>query len=65
MLADKLTELSRIELNNLNSTARPYDQQAVSPLDLAASLLSLLALPIYMFVVVNFNALAQASDIRI
>ena len=25
MLADKPTELSRIKLKNLNSTARPYD----------------------------------------
>ena len=50
---------------NFNSTARPYDQQAFSPLDLTASWLSHLALAIYMFVVVNFNALAQASDIRI
>ena len=36
MYADKLTELSRIKLKNLNSTARPYDQQAFSPLDLTA-----------------------------
>ena len=43
---------------NLNTTARPYDQQAFSPLDLTASWLSHLALAIYMFVVVNFNALA-------
>ena len=54
MLADKPTELSRIKLKNLNSTARPYDQQAFSPLDLTASWLSHLALAIYMFVVVNF-----------
>ena len=66
MPADKPTELSRIKLKNLNSTARPYDQQAFSPLDLTASWLSHLALAIYMFVVVvNFDALAQASDIRI
>ena len=63
--ADKRTELSRIKLKNLNSTARPYDQQAFSPLDLTASWLSQLVLAIYMFVVVNFDALAQASDIRI
>ena len=50
---------------NLNSTARPYDQQAFSPLDLTASWLSHLALAIYMSIVVNFDALAQASDIRI
>ena len=53
------------QAKNLNSTARPYDQQAFSPLDLTANWLSHLALAIYMFVVVNFDALAQASDIRI
>ena len=50
---------------NLNSTARPYDQRAFSPLDPTVSWLSHLALAIYMFVVVNFDALAQASDIQI
>ena len=50
---------------NLNSTARPCDQQAFSPLDLTSSWLSHLALAIYIFAVVNFDALAQASDIRI
>ena len=64
MPADKPTELSRIKLKNLNSTARPYDQQAFRPLDLTANWLSHLALAIYMFVV-DFDALAQASDIRI
>ena len=63
--ADKPTELSRIKLKNLKSTACPYDQQAFSPLDLPASWLSHLALAIYMFDVVNYDALAQASDIRI
>ena len=53
------------QAKNLNSTARPYDQQAFSPLDLTASWLSHPALAIYMFAVVNFDALAQASDIRI
>ena len=53
------------QAKNLNSTARTYDQQAFSPLDLTASWLWHLALAIYMFVVVNFDALAQASDIRI
>ena len=51
------------QAKNLNSTAPPYDQQAFSPLDLTASWLSHLALAIYIFVVVNFDALAQASDI--
>ena len=53
------------QAKNLNSTARPYDQQALSPLDLSASWLSHLALAIYIFVVVNFDAVAQASDNRI
>ena len=53
------------QAKNLNSTARPYDQRAFSPLDPAVSWLSHLALAIYIFVVVNFDALAQASDIRI
>ena len=53
------------QAKNLNSTARPYDQQTFSSLDLTASWLSHLPLAIYMFVVVNFDALAHASDIRI
>ena len=53
------------QAKNLNSTARPYDQQAFSPLDPTVSWLSHLALAIYIFVVVNFDALAQASDIQI
>ena len=65
MLTDKQTELSKIKPKNLNSTARPNDQQAFSPVDLTASWLSHLALAIYMFVVVNFDALAQASDSKI
>ena len=52
------------QAKNLNSTARPYDQRAFSPLDPTASRLSHLALAIYIFVVVNFDALAQASDIQ-
>ena len=50
---------------NVNSTARPYDQQAFSPLDPTAIWHSHLALAIYIFVVLNFDALAQASDFRI
>ena len=65
MAADKLIELSRIKLKNLDSTARPYDQQAFSPLDLTSNWLLHLAVALYMFVVVNFDALAQASDIQI
>ena len=65
MPADKPTELSRNKLKNLNSTARPYDQQAFSPPDPTAIWHSHLARAIYIFVVVNFDALAQASDIWI
>ena len=65
MPADKPTELSRIKLKKLNSKARPYDQQAFSPPDPTAIWHSHLALAIYIFVVVNFDALAQASDFRI
>ena len=65
MPADKPTELSRIKVKNLNSTARPYDQRAFSPLDHTAGWPLHLALAIYMFVVANFDALAQVSDIQI
>ena len=65
MPADKPTELSRIKLRNLNSTAHPCDQQAFSPPEPTAIWHSHLALAIYIFVVVNFDALAQASDFRI
>ena len=53
------------QAKNLNSTARPYDQRAFSPLDPTVSWLSHLALAIHIFVVVNFDALAQAYDIQI
>ena len=53
------------QAKNLNSTARPYDQRAFSPLDPTVSWLSHLALAIYIFVVVNFDALAQVSDTKI
>ena len=53
------------QAKNLNSTACPYDQRAFSPLGPTVSWLSHLALVIYMFVVVDFDALAQASDIQI
>ena len=45
------------QAKNLNSTARPYDQRAFSPLDSTASWPLHLALAIYMFIVVNFDAL--------
>ena len=50
---------------NLNSTARPHDQRAFSLLDPIAIWLSHLALAIYIFAVVNFDALTQASDFQI
>ena len=53
------------QAKNLNSTARPYDQQTFSPPDPTAIWHSHLALAIYIFAVVNFDVLAQASDIRI
>ena len=53
------------QAKNWNSTARPYDLRAFSPLDPTVSWLSHLALAIYIFVVVNFDALTQASDIQI
>ena len=53
------------QAKNLNSTARPYDQRAFSPLDPTAVWHLHLALAIYMFVVVHFDALAQANDIGI
>ena len=40
---------------NLNSTARPYDQQAFSPPDPTAIWHSHLALAIYIFVVVDLS----------
>ena len=46
-------------------TAHPCDQRAFSPLDPTASWLSHLALALYMFVVANFDVLAQARGIRI
>ena len=53
------------QAKNLNSTARPYDQRAFSPLDHTPSWLLHLSLAIYIFFAVNFDALAQASDIQI
>ena len=49
----------------LNSTTRPYDEWAFNTLDFTAVWLSPLALAMYMLAVVNFDALAHASDIRI
>ena len=53
------------QAKNLNSTDRPYDQQAFNSPDPTAIWYSHQALPIFIFAVVNFDALAQASDIRI
>ena len=52
------------QAKKLNSTARLYDQRAFSPLDPTASWLSHLAVVITKFVFVNFDAPAQASNIR-
>ena len=49
----------------LISTARLYDQWAFGQLDPTVSWFSYLALAIYISVVVNFDALAQASDTQI
>ena len=53
------------QAQNFNWTACRYDQWAFRPLDPTVSWLSHLALAIYIFVAVNFDALAQASDIQI
>ena len=53
------------QAKNFISTARPYDQRALSPLDPTAVWHWHLALAIYVFIVVNFDAVAQASDFRI
>ena len=53
------------QAENLNWTARPHVEWAFSPLDFIADWLSHLGLAIYIFVVVNVDALAQASDFRI
>ena len=65
MHADKPTELSRIKLKKLELDSPSLWSASISPLDLTASWLSHLALAIYMFVVVDFDDLAEASDIRI
>ena len=65
MHADKPTELSRIKLKTWTRQPVPFDQQPFSPLDPTVSWLSHLALAIYIFVVVSFDGLAQASDIQI
>ena len=52
------------QAKNLNSTTHPYDEWTFSPLDFTANWLSHLALAINMLVV-NLDALAQASDFRI
>ena len=49
----------------MNSTARPYDEWAFSPLKFTADWLLHMALAKYMFVIFYFDALAQASDFRI
>ena len=53
------------QAKHLNSTACPYDQRAFNPFDPTAIWLSHLVLAINMFVVFNFDALAQTSDFQI
>ena len=53
------------QAKNLNSTTCSNYQRAFSPLDPTAVWHSHPALAIYMFVIVNFDALAQASDFLI
>ena len=50
---------------DLHSKVRLYDEWAFRPFEITAIWLSHLAPAIYMFVVFNFDAVAQASDIRI
>ena len=54
-----------IEDQAKNSIARSHDQRAFSPLDPTAGWIWHLALAIYMFIDVNFDARAQARDFRI
>ena len=67
MPSHKSTELSRIKLKKLelNSPSLWWASIHFSPLDFIANWLSHLVLAIYMFLVVNFDALAQGSDFRI
>ena len=53
------------QTKNLNTKTPSYDQREFSPLIPTASWLAHLTLAIKVFAVVNFDALAQASDIRI
>ena len=50
---------------NLELNSRSYAKWTFRPIDLPVDWLSHLALAIYMFVVANFDALAQTSDFRI
>ena len=49
------------QAKNFNSTARPYDEWAFSPLDFTPDWLSHVALSTCMSVVVNYDAPVQAS----
>ena len=55
----------RDQAKNLNSITHPFDQQTFSPLDPTAGWLSHLALSIDVFVIVDFDVLAQASNFRV
>ena len=52
------------QAKNLNSIAHPYDQLASSPLDPTAGWFSHLVMAIYMFVVVNFDALVVIFETK-
>ena len=65
MPADKLTELPRIKLKTWTRQPVPMINEHSAHSTPQPFWHSHLALAIYMFVVVNFDALAQASDIRI
>ena len=65
MLADKPTELSRIKLKTWTRQPVPMISEHSAHLTPQPFWHSHLALAIYMVVVVNFDALAQAIDIRI
>ena len=65
MLAEKRTELSRIKLKAWTRQLVPMISEHSAHFGPTVSWLSHLALAINIFVVVNFDALAQASDIQI
>ena len=65
MPTHKPTELSRIKLKTLNQQPVPIMSEHSVPLDFTAVWLLAPGSGVIHVVVVNFDALAQASDIRI